>query len=165
MYHKISRLLVLMMVLTGCCQADSSQDCYCAEDFAEGLNGPLVLKSPPSEDDHRIFIAEQQGHILLYKNGIRQETAFLDVTDTVLTSNAPVEERGFLGFEFHPNFKDNHFVFVVMSVVFDAKHHQEISRFTVKEEDPDQIDLSSQQVITRFLHESNRSIGGDVSVK
>lgn len=76
------------------------------ETFAEGLQSPVVLASPPG--DERIFVVEKTGTIVIFKSGARVETPFLDI-ETLVSSGG---EQGLLGLAFHPDFASNGRFFV-----------------------------------------------------
>ena len=72
-------VLSLIMVLTcGCVQ---SQPQIGLESFATGLNNPVDIKSA---GDSRLFIAEQDGYIvILDSNGVQKQVLFLDIHERV----------------------------------------------------------------------------------
>ena len=73
-----------------------------------GYDFSLFVTAPPG-DPSRLFIVERGGRIRLRKNGVRRDSAFLNLTD--LTS--PVTgEYGVYGLAFHPNYATNRRLFV-----------------------------------------------------
>src|SRR5436190_15663137 len=68
--------------------------------IAGGLSTPTSLDAAP---DGRIFIAEQDGTILIVKNNTLLSTPFAK-----LNVNSDVEQ-GLLGLELDPNFATNHY--------------------------------------------------------
>jgi glucose/arabinose dehydrogenase len=78
-----------------------------AELVVDDLDGAIDLNAPDG-DPERIFILQRAGRIWIAQNGVLQPTPFLDISDDVLTGG----ERGLLGFDFHPLYNQNGFVFV-----------------------------------------------------
>ncbi len=73
-----------------------------------GFDFSLFVAAPPG-DRSRLFIVERGGRILLRKNGVRQDTAFLNLT--ALTSPA-TGEYGVYSIAFHPEYASNRRLFV-----------------------------------------------------
>lgn len=74
---------------------------------ATGLNQPLAIEhaGDGSED---LYIVEQAGRILRYRDGLPQGQPFLDIRDQV----GCCMERGLLGLAFHPDYANNGEFFV-----------------------------------------------------
>jgi len=72
-------------------------------DFAR----PVYVTAPPGDPNH-LFVAEQRGTVQQVVDGQVQPTPFLDVTDQVLEVN----ERGFLGIAFAPDYATSGRVYV-----------------------------------------------------
>jgi glucose/arabinose dehydrogenase len=78
-------------------------------EVVSGLAAPVSLKNAPGSDD--LYVADQAGAIYGIQNGFLQ--SFLDVKDRLVTlgvfgtfDEGDYDERGLLGFAFHPDFKD-----------------------------------------------------------
>ena len=70
---------------------------------------PLWIGQAPG-DDTRLYVVEQkEADIEVYVNGVKNAVPFLDLTAKV---NISGNERGLLGFAFHPDFAENGFVYV-----------------------------------------------------
>lgn len=52
----------------------------------------------------RLFVCEQRGKILLFKNGVLQTQPFLDLSASLVPEQASYDERGLLGLAFHPQY-------------------------------------------------------------
>lgn len=76
--------------------------------IADNLAEPVFVTQVPG-DDSRLFIIEKPGRIRIVKNGVLQETPFLDITDEVDDDSS---EQGMLGLAFHPNYLFNGYFFV-----------------------------------------------------
>lgn len=73
---------------------------------ATGLAAPDYAVSPPG-DTTRLFVVEQNGKILIVKNGALLGTPALDISSLLVGSFNPGtanDERGLLGLAFHPGF-------------------------------------------------------------
>ena len=68
---------------------------------------PLFLTATP-DDTSRLFVVEQEGHILIIKGDTVLPTPFLDIAEKLSTGG----ERGLLGLAFHPHFSSNGRLFV-----------------------------------------------------
>ena len=81
-------------------------------------SGPVV---------HRLFVCEQGGRVRVFRNGVLQSNAFLNVIADTRT------ERGLDGICFDPNFATNHYVYVCYTVKQadpTLPTHNRVSRFT-----------------------------------
>ena len=145
-------VLSLIMVLT--CGYVQSQPQIGLESFATGLNNPVDIKS---EGDSRLFIAEQDGFIvILDSNGVQKQVLFLDIHERVVRVG---NEQGLLGFVFHPNYASNGYFYVNYTGAGDSTH---ISRFSVSPTDPDSAVPGSEfRILTVFQPYQNHN-GGEL---
>ena len=74
--------------------------------IADGFKKPLFVTSHP-EDANLLYVIEQGGRIKIINNGKAAVTPFLDIDKRVVNPNRPGDERGLLGFAFHPNYAKN----------------------------------------------------------
>jgi len=74
----------------------------------------VVIAHPPDGSD-RLFVVEQPGRVKWFENrrDVRETVTALDLSDRVLSTG---NEEGLLGLAFHPQFKNNHQVFLQYSV-------------------------------------------------
>ncbi|MBI2758507.1 MAG: PQQ-dependent sugar dehydrogenase [Chloroflexi bacterium] len=75
---------------------------------ASGFDSPVDIQFP-DDGSGRMFILEQVGRIRVVENGQLIGTPFLDISDLVGNTG---NEQGLLGLAFHPNFKDNPYLYV-----------------------------------------------------
>ena len=74
--------------------------------IADGFKKPLFITSHP-KNSKVLYVVEQAGKVLIINNGKKLNEPFLDITDRVVHPSRPGDERGLLGFAFHPNYDKN----------------------------------------------------------
>lgn len=118
---------------------------------AEGLNAPIALAEAPDASG-RLFIADQEGLIrIVDADGRLLRKPFLDLRQRVVTGN----ERGLLGFAFHPRFGANRRVFVFFNAErraptpddYDSEVH--LVEFQESADDANSADPKSERPILR----------------
>lgn len=100
---------------------------------------PIVV-THGNDGSNRIFVAEQEGIVKVFKNepDVEEADTFLDI-DKRCRYRDNQNEEGLLGFAMHPRFKDNGQVFVYYTTASED-HTSFVSRFTSadrKTADPD----------------------------
>ena len=75
-------------------------------EIADGFKKPLFITSYPT-DSNLLYVVEQAGRIIVIENGEKLKRPFLDIKKQVVNPNRPGDERGLLGFAFHPNHTKN----------------------------------------------------------
>src|SRR6266403_5909152 len=108
--------------------------------YAKGLLNPTAMAFAPDPCPasgtvvHRLFVCEQQERVRVFRNGVLQPNAFLNViADTR-------GERGLEGICFDPNFATNHYVYICYTVLQadpTLPTHNRLSRFTADPANPD----------------------------
>src|SRR5262245_50234077 len=99
-----------------------------------GLSAPTAMEFAP---DGRLFVLEQGGNVKLVHNDGTTWTALHLNTDSF-------GERGLLGIAFDPNLRSNHFVYLYYTnphpgaASWATGEHNQISRFTVDDSNPQQ---------------------------
>ena len=73
---------------------------------ADGFKKPVFVTSYPN-DSKLLYVVEQAGVIRIIKNGEKLNKPFFDINNKVVNPNRPGDERGLLGFAFHPNHINN----------------------------------------------------------
>ncbi|XP_072173729.1 HHIP-like protein 2 [Diadema setosum] len=145
-------------------QTGAGDGCLCFEEFANGLRNPL-LAVHANDNTHRLFIAEQVGvvHVFL-PNKTRLNEPFLDIQESVLTSNRWGDERGFLGLVFHPQFVNNSRLFVYYSTYTDDSSNSviRISEFQVMSDDPNRVNMTTERVILDVEQPAPNHNGGQM---
>jgi len=87
-----------------------------------GYDFSVFVGAPPG-DTSRLFVVERGGRILIRKHGVRQDSAFLNLT--ALTGGA--FEYGVYSIAFHPHYAINRYVYVFY---VDNAGAAQVSRFT-----------------------------------
>jgi len=112
--------------------------------FATGLQSPVDLKEVP-DGSGRIFIMQQTGAIVVVNaDGTVRPEPFLDLRAKIPQLYVRFDERGTLGFAFHPDYKNNgkFYVYSSRDIVREEEsllheifgnHTSYVSEFTVSE--------------------------------
>ncbi len=77
--------------------------------IAEGLTTPVWLTAipgAPGDRTGRLFVVDQPGQVYLIEEGKLSERPVLDVAGRMVALMEGFDERGLLGFTFHPGFAD-----------------------------------------------------------
>jgi glucose/arabinose dehydrogenase len=115
--------------------------------FSAGLSSPVDLQAPPG--DARLFIAELPGRIRVVQGGVLLPTPFLDISGRVFT----LGEAGLLSFAFDPQFSTNGFVYVhFIENIPNTNGDIVVERYGVSTGDPNQLDVSSAELVIRISH-------------
>ena len=119
-----------------------------------GLTLPTSLAVAP---DGQLFVTEKAGDVRIVRDGQLQATPFLSVTTD------DDGERGLLGFEFDPNYRDNGFVYAYYTVpgTGSAAPFNRVSRFTA---DGNTVAPGSEVVLVNLdpLSAANNHNGGAI---
>lgn len=138
--------------------------------YLTGMASPLGMAYPDDGTD-RVFVYDQAGSVTLVLNGVRQSTAFIDVASRLVSFNN-YDERGLLGFCFHPNFAANPKVYTYTSepvsgnadfvppVAATADHDNVIAEWTVSAGNPNVIDPATRRELIRIRHPATNHNGG-----
>jgi len=105
---------------------------------ASGLRKPVYLAHA---GDDRLFVAEQDGRVRIIENGELLPEPFLDMRERLATDGS---ERGLLGLEFHPDYAQNGYFYVVYT---NLDGDTEVTRFNRSETDPNLADAESGHLI------------------
>jgi len=121
---------------------------------------PVRIAAVPDGTD-RLFVVEQAGRVLWFEN--RPNVAGADVHVALDISGNKVRrkgnEEGLLGLAFHPDFKNNHFVFLHYSA--SAPRRNILSRWTM-DNDAKRILPDSEHVILEVPQPFGNHNGGDI---
>ncbi len=117
-------------------------------EVARGFTRPLYL-THAGDDSGRLFVVEQGGKIWIMRDGARQNTPFMDVSNLIsqdAASNSGYTERGLLGLAFHPAFGENGTFFINYT---DRTGASVVARYRVSSANPDAADLASGEILMR----------------
>lgn len=120
---------------------------FVAETLATNLNAATAIAPAP---DGRIFIADQTGRLLVWKNGavLERPALALHVTD--------YWERGLIGITLHPDFSRTSHIHLLYVIDRPFVHHV-LSRFTLK---GDVVEPGSEQIL--FEGDDQAMLGGTI---
>lgn len=136
--------------------------------IADNLVSPLGVVAAP---DHtkRLFIIDQIGKIwIVDKDGNKLPAPFMDVSSMMVTLNTRYDERGLLGFAFHPDYRSNGRFFIYYTLPPRAggpapgatwNNLSRISEFKVSA-DPNMADMSSEKVLLDLDDPQSNHNGG-----
>lgn len=124
---------------------------------ASGLTRPLFATAPPDDVD-RVFLVEQDGRILILRNGVVEATPFLDIRTIVRSpADSAGNEEGLLGLAFHPQYDVNGWLFVYYT---NTSGNNVVARYTRSGSNPDAADSASRVEVLPLAHPSNTNHNG-----
>jgi len=132
---------------------------------ASGLTSPIAMANA-GDDTNRLFIADQTGKIYVIQNDALLQDPFLDITDKIITLDTVYDERGLLGFAFHPDYKNNGRFFIYYSApknVEDIDHESILSEFKLSSENQNIADPLSEKIIFRINQPESNHNGGQLA--
>ncbi len=125
--------------------------------LATAYTSPIDIKHC---GDNRLFIVEQKGVVnILYKDGSKQSTPFLDIDARV---NSTGDEEGLLGIAFGPSYKQDGFFYVQYTTDLGADSIV-ISRFNVMPGDSTQADPNSERILMTYYDPYSNHNGGSLA--
>ncbi len=132
---------------------------------ARGLKAPIIL-TYADDGSGRLFVAEQTGKIFVLDNGVLQSTPFLDLSSKIVKLIPVYDERGLLGFAFHPDFKNNSRFYVYYTAPANESgvdHHDIIAEYQVSDSDPNLADPNSERIIMSINQPEFNHCGGQLT--
>lgn len=129
--------------------------------LATGFSSPVGMACP-DDGSGRMFIFEQSGKVIIYKNGTIVKTPFINISSRLDGLNIAYSEKGLLGMAFHPDYKRNGKFFLYYSAPHSQKgfdHKSVIAEFRVSPEDPDKA-IDKPAVIMEILQPESNHNGG-----
>jgi glucose/arabinose dehydrogenase len=124
---------------------------------AAGLEFP-VFAGAPAGDAERVFILEQNGRILILKDGALLAQPFLDI-DALVPDVSISDERGLLGLAFHPEYATSGYFYLDYT---DLSGNTVIARYTVSG-DPDRADPGSAAILLTIKQPFGNHNGGTLA--
>ena len=133
---------------------------------ADGFVSPVTLTAPANDD--RLFVVDRTGQVyVVSQDGTRSETPFLDIADRMVQLDPGYDERGLLGFAFHPDFANNGRAFAYYSAPLRDgapegwNHTAHLSEFTLNE-DGSALSAESERVLLEIDQPQMNHNGGEV---
>jgi glucose/arabinose dehydrogenase len=159
------RLLPLMLIGLSWCAASAGY-AQSVKLITDQLQYPTGF-AEPNDKTGRLFVAEQHGRIRIIQNGKLLPQPFLDITQDVFMT-ASADERGLLGFAFHPGFAKNGKFYVYFSKRIPktegVDHMGVLREYKVSPKNAGLADKSTgRDVFTINEPESNHN-GGDIKI-
>jgi glucose/arabinose dehydrogenase len=159
----ITRTLILTVIVLTASFSCSSQEkpTISLKKLATGFTSPVGMACP-DDGTGRIFIFEQSGKVIIYKNGTIVKTPFINISGRLDGLNIAYSEKGLLGMAFHPNYKSNGRFFLYYSAPHSQKgfdHKSVIAEFKVSNDNPD-IAVDKPVVIMEILQPESNHNGG-----
>lgn len=125
-------------------------------ELATGLSKPVAIVSTNQLGDDRLFVVEQDGHIVIVKaDGSVTDQPFLDIASKVQSDG----EMGLLGLAFSPDYNQNGYFFVHY---VDKNRNTTIARYKVSN-DADRADAASEQILLTVAQPYPNHKGGDLA--
>jgi glucose/arabinose dehydrogenase len=128
------------------------------EEVVTGLAAPIDLTSAPDETG-KLYVVDQAGKVFIIFNGELMPVAFLDVTDRMIPLGVrgtgdenDYDERGLLGFAFHPGFADMESAGYRKVYTYTSEPNLLPADFTT---DPALENINHQSVIAEWMVDSN----------
>ncbi len=129
---------------------------------------PMMVVAAPGDDSGRLYVVDQIGVVkILEADGSVADEPFLDLRDNLADLDPTYDERGLLSITFHPDFQQNGKVYAFYSAPlregapdgWSCTNH--ISEFTVDEDNPDTVDLSSEKILM-YIDKSYENHNGGI---
>lgn len=139
---------------------------------AENFVSPIGVVAAPDKSK-RLFVIDQAGKIwVIDGNGTKLSTPFIDVTSRLVTLSPFYDERGLLGFAFHPDYKNNGKFYIYYQLpprvggpAAGARWNNlsRISEFKVSASNPNMANISSERIILEMDDPQSNHNGGTIA--
>lgn len=122
------------------------------------FNRPLEFQNA-GDGSNRLFVVSQTGFIIVFQNyySVSEFDVFLDITSKVDWGG----EKGLLGLAFHPNYKENGYLFVNYTAPYPLR--TVVSRFKVDQNNPNTADPLSEEIIFTTPQPFSNHNGGKIA--
>ena len=167
-------LLIGVLLMPGCKKPDPTPEAKSPglQLVLEGLVSPLTLSESPDKTK-RLFVVDQIGKIwIIGADGTKMADPFLDVASKMVTLSTGYDERGLLGFAFHPQYNTNGKFYIFYSAPprsggpapgVNWNNLVRISEFKVSSANPNKADINSEKVILEINHPQSNHNGGTIA--
>lgn len=129
---------------------------------------PVLIENAGDGSD-RLFVVDQVGVVYVFENrpDVEQATVFMDIRERVQNRQRLGDEQGFLGLAFHPHFGEaDHPAARDFYVYYTDKSDgvtSIVSRFQVREDDPNKADPASEVEVFRADQPFKNHNGGTIA--
>ena len=124
--------------------------------IADGYKKPVFITSSPN-NAKLLYIVEQAGLIKIINDGKKLSRPFFDINKRVVNPNRPGDERGLLGFAFHPNHTNNGKFYINY---MDNDGNTIVSEFSTNSEL--RANHKSERIILKLKQPYGNHNGGDI---
>ena len=119
----------------------------------KGLSRPVLVTAAPGDTSKRLYIVEQTGRVRVLEGGKLRAAALLDVSNEISDGN----EQGLLGLAFHPQFAQNHKLYVYLT---DREGTSRVFEFVVE---GDRVVATSRRELLMVKQPYSNHNGGNVA--
>lgn len=167
-------LILSFALLVGCNKDDDdvSDTRVDLEQVADGFASPLGVVASP-DNTGRLFVIDQAGKIwIIDSSGNKLTTPFMDVTPMLVTLNTQYDERGLLGFAFHPQYSTNRKFYIYYQLPPRAggptpttnwNNLSRISEFMASTANPDVADMGTERILLEIDDPQSNHNGGTLA--
>ena len=124
--------------------------------IADGYKKPVFVTSYPN-NEKLLYVVEQAGLIKIIQNGEKVSSPFFDINKKVVNLSRPGDERGLLGFAFHPDHINNGKFYINY---MDNDGFTIVSEFSVNSEL--RANHESEKIILKLEQPYRNHNGGDI---
>jgi len=117
----------------------------------------MVHITYPDDGTNRLFLVLQSGQIKVFSRETASPSIFLDISNRVSNEG---NEEGLLGLAFHPDYSENGHFYTYYST--DSPRRSVLSRFSVKEDDPNQANPHSEVIVLEIPQPFKNHNGGQI---
>ena len=163
----IASLLAFALAQSDGSSEDGSFDFLTLELVADGFVSPVTLTAPNGDD--RLFVVDRTGQVYVVgQDGTRTEEPFLDIASLMVELSPSYDERGLLGFAFHPDFADNGLAYAYYSAPLREgapegwNHTAHLSEFGLNA-DGSALDSGTERVLLEIDQPQMNHNGGEVT--
>jgi len=134
---------------------------------ADGFTSPIKLVESP-DGTGRLFIADRTGVVEIMQGNETLEEPFMNISDKMVKLKTEYDERGLLGFAFHPDFANNGKFYVYYSSPLRIgaptgwDHTSRISEFRISDDNPNKANISSEKILLQIDEPQLNHNGGEL---
>ncbi|XP_046559860.1 HHIP-like protein 1 [Haliotis rubra] len=104
-----------------------SETCVCLRNETSGLYNPIHIEFR----GERYYIAEQRGIVRYFETRDKEARVLLNISDKIVLTASPADQRGLLGFTLHPRYNANGKLYVYYIGNSSGVQFSYVSEFTV----------------------------------